>query len=167
MGKSTTAGAPFGSIDRLARGDVIRVLTGEGRFTYVVVDRRTGASRPPVLKTRSVLTLITGNLTWSSGGTAPAAGLVYVDATLRGAVKGAPRGRPRSVPVGEQPGSNDPYALPLVLLWFVVLLAAVGASWWLWARWGLARTWLIGAPVLFAVLWVMGSEVMRFLPNVY
>jgi hypothetical protein len=54
-----------------------------------------------------------------------------------------------------------------VLLGAVLLLAASTVCWWLWARWGLARTWLIGAPVLFAVMWMLSNEVMRLLPNVY
>jgi hypothetical protein len=54
-----------------------------------------------------------------------------------------------------------------VLLWVAVLLAASATCWWLWARWGLVRTWLIGAPVLFAVLWMLSSQVMRLLPNIY
>jgi hypothetical protein len=36
VGKSTTAGAPFRSISRLRRGDVVTVRTGQGRFRYVV-----------------------------------------------------------------------------------------------------------------------------------
>jgi sortase A len=167
MGKSTTAGAPFRGIGRLAKGDVIDVVTGEGKFIFVVADTRNGDTRPPVLKSPSVLTLVTGDLSWSSGGSSKSAGLVYVDATLKGKVAGTPAGEPRTAPATEKPGSNDPHALPIVLAWLIVLFAASAACWWLWARWGLARTWLIGAPVLFALLWVMSSEVMRFLPNVY
>lgn len=166
MGKSTTAGAPFKDIGRLVKGDVINVTTGEGTFKYIVADTRSGSARPPVLKVPSVLTLITGSLSWSSGGSR-SAGLVYVDATLKGTVAGTPTGRPRTVPANEKPGSNDPFALPLVLAWLVVLFAVTAACWWLWARWELTRTWLVGAPVLFALLWVISSEVMRFLPNVY
>jgi len=80
---------------------------------------------------------------------------------------GTPAGQPKTVPVREEPGSNDPSAWPLVLTWFAVLLVASSACWWLWARWGLLRTWLLGAPVLFAVLWITSGEAMRFLPNVY
>jgi sortase A len=167
MGKSTTAGAPFRRIDQLAKGDVITVVTGEGTFKFVVADTRSGSAKPPILRVPSVLTLITGNLSWASGGGPSTAGLIYVDATLAGTVVGTPAGQPHTVPVSEEPGANDPDAFPLVLLLMVVLLAAVAGCWWLWARWGLTRTWLIGAPVIFALLWVMSSEVMRFLPNVY
>lgn len=167
MGKSTTAGAPFRDIGRLVKGDVIDVETGQGNFKFVVADTRLGSAKPPVLKDQSVLTLITGDLSWSSGGSARAAGLVYVDATLKGKLAGTPAGQPRTVPATERPGSNDPNALPLVLAWLLVLFAVSAACWWLWARWGLTRTWIIGAPVLFAIMWEIASEVMRFLPNVY
>lgn len=166
MGKSTTAGAPFRDIGRLTKGDVIDVVTGEGSFTFVVADTRSGSAKPPVLKAPSVLTLVTGDLSWSSGGSR-SAGLVYVDATLKGKAVGTPGGEPRTVAATEKPGSNDPNAMPIVLAWLVVLLGASAACWWLWARWGLTRTWLVGAPVLFALLWVISSEVMHFLPNVY
>jgi sortase A len=167
LGKSTTAGAPFRDIGRLVKGDVIDVETGQGNFTFVVADTRLGSTKPPVLKDQSVLTLITGDLSWSSGSSSRAAGLVYVDATLKGKLAGTPAGQPRTVSATERPGSNDPNALPLVFAWLIVLFAASAACWWLWARWGLTRTWIIGAPVLFTLLWVIASEVMRFLPNVY
>ena len=167
MGKSTTAGAPFSHIGQLAKGDVINVLTGEGTFKYVVADTRSGSAKPRVLRSPSILTLITGNLSWSAGGGSHAAQLVYVDAALVGKIAGTPKGQPHTVTAADKPGSNDPNALPLVIMWLVVLLAASVACWWLWARWGLTRTWIIGAPVLFTLLWVMSSEVMRFLPNVY
>jgi sortase (surface protein transpeptidase) len=167
MGKSTTAGAPFAHISQLAKGDVIDIVTGEGTFKYVVVDTRNGNTKPRVLRVPAILTLITGNLSWTSGGGPNAAELVYVDATLVGKVVGTPKGQLHTVAATQKPGSNDPNALPLVLTWMVVLLAASLACWWLWARWGLTRTWIIGAPVVFALLWVMSGEVMRFLPNVY
>jgi sortase A len=167
MGRSTTAGAPFRNIGRLEKGDVIDVVTGEGKFTYVVADTRSGTTKPRALKTLSVLTLITGHLSWSSGGNSRSAGLVYVDATLKGKVAGSKAGQPRTVPAAEKPGSNDPHALPFLLGWLGALFVASAACWWLWARWGLARTWLVGAPVLFALLWFVAGDVMRFLPNVY
>jgi sortase A len=166
MGKSTTAGAPFRDIGRLTKGDIIDVVTGEGKFTFVVADTRSGSAKPLALKAPSVLTLVTGDLSWSSG-SSRSARLVYVDAILKGKAAGTPAGQPRTVSANEKPGSNDPNALPLVLAWLVVLFGASAACWWLWATWGLARTWLVGAPVLFALLWVISSEVMRFLPNVY
>jgi len=39
--------------------------------------------------------------------------------------------------------------------------------WWLWSRWGILRAWVVGAPVLLALLWGLSNEAMRLLPNVY
>ncbi len=65
------------------------------------------------------------------------------------------------------PGQADPGAWPFVVLWLAGLAAASAAVWWLWSRWGLLRTWLVGAPVLLALLWALSNEAMRLLPNVY
>jgi hypothetical protein len=52
-------------------------------------------------------------------------------------------------------------------MWLVVLFAGSVTCWWLWSRWGILQTWLVGAPVLFAILWGLSTEMMRLLPNVY
>jgi len=72
-----------------------------------------------------------------------------------------------SVAATEVPGQADPGAWPFVVLWLAGLAAASAAVWWLWARWGLLRTWIVGAPILLALLWAMSNEAMRLLPNVY
>jgi sortase A len=166
-GRSTTAGGPFGSLKQLKRGDTIKIVTGQGTFHYVVADTRTGAKRPSKLKASSVLTLVTGTFSWSLSSRPNSASLLYVDAIGKTKPATAPRGRPRSASNAEIPGSNDGGGLPLVLGWLVVLLAVSGICWWLWARWGLLRTWLVGAPVLLAVLWMLSSQIVRLLPNVY
>jgi hypothetical protein len=71
------------------------------------------------------------------------------------------------VSASEVPGSGDTGAWPFVALFLAGLAVASVAVWWLWARLGILRTWLIGAPVLFALLWGLSNEVMRLLPNVY
>jgi hypothetical protein len=45
----------------------------------------------------------------------------------------------------------------------VVALAVV----WLWSRWRLWRTWLIGGPIAVSVMWSLSTQVVRLLPNVY
>jgi sortase A len=166
VGRSTTAGGPFGSIKDLKRGDTIKVVTGQGTFHYVVADTRTGSKKPSKLKASSVLTLVTGTFSWSLSSRPNSANLFYVDAVGKTKPAVAPPGRPRAGS-SQLPGSNDGGGLPLALGWLVALFAVSGICWWLWARWGLLRTWLIGAPVLLAVLWMLSSEVMRLLPNVY
>jgi sortase A len=166
LGKSATAGAPFAGITRLHRGDVITVRTGQGNFHYVVLGQvPVGGRLPTIARNRGLLTLVTSAGGGQLGRLAPGH-LVYVDAKLQGKVVGAPPGRPTSVTPSELPGHNEPSAWPWVGMWLVLLGAAIGAVWWLWSRWGILQTWLVGAPVLFAILWGLSNEGMRLLPNV-
>lgn len=64
-------------------------------------------------------------------------------------------------------GHGDPSVWPFVVFWLQALLLGSVALVWLWSRWGLARTWLIGAPVLLGILWGLSTELMRLLPNVF
>jgi len=167
VGKSSTAGAPFAAITRLQRGDLITVRTGQGRFRYTVLGQvAAGASLPTITRGSGLLTLVTSAGS-SRLGRFAADRLVYVDAKLQGMAVGAPHGRPTSVPPDQVPGHNDPSAWPWVVLWLGLLVAGSVTCWWLWSRWGILQTWLVGAPVLFALLWGLGNEAMRLLPNVY
>jgi hypothetical protein len=93
--------------------------------------------------------------------------LLYVDAALEGKAVGTPAGRPGGVAAAELPGHSDTTAWPFVVLWALALLIGSVVTVWLWHRVGSWRTWLISAPVLFAVLWGLGTEALRLLPNVY
>lgn len=167
LGKSATAGAPFGGIAGLRRGDVVTVRTGQGKFRYTVQDRLVAGQRLPTIKTTTgLLTLVTSAGSGSLGALAPNH-LLYVVAKLEGKVAPTPSGQPTTVPTAQVQGHNDPSAWPFVALWLVALLAGSAACWWLWARWGIFRTWLVGAPVLFGILWALSNEAMRLLPNVY
>jgi sortase A len=97
VGRSATAGAPFGGITRLHTGDVISVRTGQGPFRFVVEDERVAGDRlPPVRPGGGLLTLVTSAGSGGLGRLAPTH-LVYVDAKLQGKVVGAPHGRPATV----------------------------------------------------------------------
>ncbi len=167
VGKSATAGAPFAGITRLQRGDAVDVRTGQGLFHYVVLGQvLAGASLPTIPGNGGLLTLVTSAGSSPLGRFAPDH-LVYVDARLQGTAVATPAGRPASVPPPELPGHDDPAAWPWVGLWLLLLAAGSAAVWWLWSRWGILQTWLVGAPVLFAILWGLSDEAMRLLPNVY
>jgi sortase A len=167
VGRSATAGAPFGGITRLRKGDVISVRTGQGPFRYAVEDQRVAGDRFPALPAGgSLLTLVTSAGSGGLGRLAPTH-LVYVDAHLLGKVAGAPRGRPATVSAAAVPGHNDPAAWPFVVLWLLALVAGTIICWRLWSRWGILQTWLVGTPVLLAILWGLSTEAMRLLPNVY
>lgn len=163
-GKSTTAGAPFAGLARLRTGDVVTVRTGQGLFHFTVEGRiRPGAHPLAIRANESRLVLVTSA---GTNGLQPTTTL-YVEATLRGKAVAAPPHRPTTAPLSNIPGETDPAAWPFVALWLAGLAAASAAIWWLWTRWGILRAWIVGAPVLLALLWGLSNEAMRLLPNVY
>jgi sortase A len=167
LGKSTTAGAPFGEIDRLRRGDVITVRTGQGRFHFTVEGRIAAGTRPHAVRaSEGFLTLVTATGSGGLGTLAPNH-LIYVLAKLQGKAVNAPSGRPTTVPTATLQGQNDAGAWPWVAVWLVGLALASAGCWWLWSRLGILRTWMVGAPILFGILWGLSNEAIRLLPNVY
>lgn len=166
FGKSVTGGAPFRRIADLRPGDTVTVRTGQGKFRYEVKGQIPPGARPPTIRaTSSLLVLVTSQGSGGLSGLAPER-LVYVDAVLVGKAVPAPAGGPRTVVVTDLPGHGQSGQWPIVVAWLVGLMAVSALSWWLWALWGLLRAWLIGAPILFAVLWVLSDQAMRLLPNV-
>jgi sortase A len=167
IGKSTTAGAPFGGLTALRKGDVITVTTGQGTFRYLVVALlAAGENQPRVPVTGSLLTLVTAGGTGWLSGLAPSH-LVYVEATLRGRTVPAPPGRPVEVAPSELRGAGDPAAWVFVIFWLQALLLVSIAVVWMWFRWGRVQSWLVGVPVAFAILWALSTETIRLMPNVY
>jgi len=167
VGKGITAGAPFGGITRLRLGDVVTVRTGQGQFRYRVLGPLVAGSRLPTIRSDDgLLTLVTSESSGPLGHLAPGH-LAYVEARLLGKPVTAPTGAPRTVSPSEVQGHDEPSAWPLAGLWFLALLAASAACWWLWSRWGIVQTWIVGAPILFGLLWGLSNEAMRLLPNVY
>lgn len=167
IGRSTTAGAPFGGLTALRKGDPITVTTGQGTFHYVVTAvLNAGDAQPEVPVNGSLLTLVTSAGSGALGGIVPSR-LVYVEAVLHGTTVAAPAGRPPLVASDEVQGAGDPSAWIFVVLWLQGLLVASVGAVWLWSRWGRLQAWLVGGPIVFAVLWGLSSAAMRLLPNVY
>jgi hypothetical protein len=71
------------------------------------------------------------------------------------------------VALSNVPGQSDNAAWPFVAFWLAGLAIASAAVGWLWSRWGILRAWIVGTPVLLALLWGFSNEAMRLLPNVY
>ena len=166
VGKSTTAGAPFASLGELRRGDAITVRTGQGKFDYVVRGLVPAGERPPPVRGGGSALLLTTSGSVGSGGVTPSH-LIYVDAVLHGKAVPVPAHQPRTVATSELPGHSDPGSWPLFAGWLAAVIAGTAATWWLWARWRLLRTWLIAAPILLGLLWGLSNAGMRFLPNTY
>jgi sortase A len=167
VGKSATAGAPFAHLAELHRGDVITVRTGQGEFHFVVRGQIfPGLHQPAIPANEGRLVLVTSAGPGGEGDLEPSQTL-DVEATLRGTAVAAPHHRPESVAKSELPGQTDPAAWPYVALWLAGLALASTAVWWLWSRWGILRAWIVGAPILLALLWGLSNEAMRLLPNVY
>ena len=60
---------------------------------------------------------------------------------------------------------GDSGAALLLLLWMQALLVVGSALAWAQARWGRWQSWLVGAPVLVAVLWSASTAAVQLLPN--
>jgi len=165
-GRESTFGGPFENVGTLARGDAIAVVTGQGRFTYRVIDiRRAGDRFPqPVQPGHGRLTLVSAEgASWRSVW-APT-GVVYVDADLAGTSVPAPPGRPAAVPAAEQAMSIDTSVLVQLVLWLFLLVAVASTYVVSWVYWGTWQTWVVGVPALLACLWGVTSVAVQLMPN--
>jgi sortase A len=166
LGRSVTFGAPFGRVTQMTMGDVVTVTTGEGVFRYRVEDvRRPGSPLPPTLRAGgSRLTLVTSaGGRWRSGWAPSHA--VDVDALLTGKARPVPAGVPAGVSPASLPMHNDPSGTVALIFWLAGLVLLSFTAIWTWLRWGRFETWIVGAPVILAVLWGTSDALMRLLPN--
>lgn len=164
LGRRAAFGGPFSDIASLKAGDAITVTTGQGTFTYHVIDvRREGDPVPPALDAGSSrLVLVT-----ASGGAFLPGGVLRVDADLDGvAVVGPARLLTGStLPARERAMEGDTSTLWALALWVQALLViAVGVVVG-WKRWGRGRTWVVFLPPLVLVSLCVSGEVARLLPN--
>lgn len=163
-GKSLTFGAPFKQISRLGPGNRIITTTGQGTFNYRVTGvRRAGDSLPPTLaKDAGRLTLVT-----SEGPDFLRHGrLVYVDADLVDPPQRVPDGQPQIIPPEERPMSSDTATANTTLVpWMLALALILSAIAWARHRWGKHETYLIGIPMVVAVVWNIYETIGLLLPN--
>nr|WP_238357339.1 class E sortase [Kribbella italica] len=161
-GRGLTFGAPFRSMPKLIEGSRIDVTTGQGKFGYRVLGvRRAGDPLPEALANgASRLTLVT-----AEGSPVPSA-TVYLDAELiEGQVQPDAGGRVARAPGSQQAfGSDLSGVLPLVL-WLEALIVVLAAVVWFRGRIGRWEAYLLGAPVLLALLWRVFEQVAGMLPN--
>jgi sortase A len=164
-GRGATYGAPFRDVPALVPGDLVRVVTAQGRVKFRVIGvRRAGDRLPqPAEPGHARLTFVTAEGSGSLAAITPDR-VVYVDAEAEKAFP-APPGRPTGIPEPEQAMARDPGALPLLTLCLAALLAAVLGLVWARGRWPTALVWVVASPVVIALSWQTTDVVMRLLPN--
>ncbi len=162
FGRAISYGGPFGGISHFKAGQPLQLTTGQGQFTYTVDRvRHAGDPLPSVLPAGGSRLL----LETSTGFGLSSTGTVFVDATLVGKTVAAPDGRPTLIAPVEKAMSGDSSGLVKLVLWIQLLLVVVLATVWARVRWGLAQCWLVGLPMILAVLWGTTGNVMLLLPN--
>jgi sortase A len=167
FGRSATFGAPFAKIASLRPGAPILVTTGQGRAVFRVNDvRRPGDPLPAVLPaTASALTLATSAGSGWRSGWAPTQ-VVYVDASLvSGKVWPTPPGRPAAVPAADKALASDTGNLIVLVLWLQAMVLVVAGLLYARPRVTAWQLWVVGLPMVIAVLWGATSTTLILLPN--
>ena len=164
LGRQSAYGGPFAHIEDLVEGNLIRVTTGQGTFTFTVIGvRREGDPVPEPLAPGDGRLV----LTTAAGGRFLPTGVLRVDANLDGdAVGGAPRVvSTDTLPSADKPMGIDTGTMWVLLLWLQALIALSVIAVWSWHRWGHARTWVVLLPPLLFVGLAACGEAARLLPN--
>jgi LPXTG-site transpeptidase (sortase) family protein len=164
LGRRATFGGPFSQIGDLDAGDVIRVTTGAGQFDYEVIGvRRAGEPSPPPLESGEGRML----LVTADGRPYLPDGVLRVDAELTSTPLsgGNPAYNPKSLPASDAIMASDTTTLWALALWMQALILATVAFVWAWHRWGRAKAWIVGFPVLLLVGLLVADQVARLLPN--
>jgi len=166
FGRSVLFGGPFRHVARLRHGDSITVTTQQGPATYVV-DRVRHAGDPvpqPLAAGAGRLELVSSEGTGWRSGWAPTQ-VLYVDAVLAGEPKVALRPAAVTRVRNELAMKVDMSGLIVVVLGLQGLLLAVGGVLWAGSRWSATQTWIVGAPVVLATLWIVTGHALLLLPN--
>ena len=162
MARRSTFGAPFRHIDSLIKGDIIRVVTGQGRSQYRVTGvERVPAGDPSLFATSSragVLSLVTADDALTpSGYSVTRARLVtpaFQSTRHARTISATETGL-----VGQGGGLT---ALAVALL----LLALIGAgTTWLFLSWRPWSAYLVAAPVIIAGIWLVSNLASGILPS--
>jgi sortase A len=165
FGRGATYGAPFADLARLAKGDRIEVVTGQGRVAFSVLGvRRAGDPLPqPMAAGHSRLTLVSAEGQGRLRAMRPGA-VVYVDAEAASAFP-TPAGLPAVVPDSEKEMATDQGALPLLTLCLALLLALTLGVVAARQRRSAVLVWVVASPLAIALAWATTDVVMRLLPN--
>lgn len=165
-GRQSLFGGPFRHLSSLRSGDVLAITTGAGTFDYRVINLRYPGDPypPPLAPGQGRLTLVT-----TTGPGWPGLGqhdeFLYVDAQLVTKPVASPSGQPTLIPANQEPMHGDKSVLFVLVLWLELLVATVLATVWVGSRWAVWQAWLVSAPAMIAVLWVISEVAFQLLPN--
>ena len=161
-GRRTTYGSPFGGISDLVAGDTIQVVTPQGPFTYQVAGKRVVMPGQPDVtgaSTDNRLTLVTSSPAYT------ARGRLVVIAKLQGAAL-PPLERAIAPMAADESGlTGDLGAFGPIVVWFEFLLLAAVLGVVVWRRqWNRRVTYLLGMPILLALLLLVFENLDRLFP---
>jgi sortase A len=164
MGRAAAYGGPFRDLTKLVPGDLFKVTTGQGTFSYKVLDFRTAGQQSPPLPGpgQSRLVLVT-----ATGTPYLPAHVLRMDADLVGKTVATPTPviASDSIPADEQPLAGGAPRWWELILWLQALIVGSVGAVWCWIRWGKHQTWIVFVPVLGAVGLQVAMQVTRLLPN--
>jgi len=164
FGRRASYGGPFNRLPELKAGDLVRVTTGQGVYTYAVLGvRREGMPVPPApAANTSRLLLIT-----AAGSPYVPNGVLRVDADLKGDATGGPARVVTTAGLSpeERANAGDARTLWALALWLQALVLLSIAAVWSWLRWGRAQTWIVFVPLLLLAGIAAAGQVARLLPN--
>lgn len=164
FGRKGAFGGPFSDIDDLTAGALISVTTGQGAFTYHVLDVRREGDVAPAAPAAGTARLL---LVTAAGSAFLPSGVLRVDADLDGrAVVGPdPLVTAAALPAEERVMAGDERTLWALALWLQLLIGVTLGAVWAWHRWGRAQAWVVFLPPLFLVGLFTSGEAVRLLPN--
>lgn len=163
-GRRTTYGSPFARLGDLARGDIVRVDTGQGIVSYVIrsVEHVSPGATDPVLQTSdNRLTLLTSDPAFV------ASGRLVVEASLQGLPLDVAQRPPVLVGAADLGLTGDPLGLALGLIWAELLGLTVYLAWRYRRRWSPEILYLLTAPVVLILAVLTFSSLDLMLPGTF
>jgi sortase A len=167
FGRSATFGSPFGKVNSLRPGQLITVTTGQGVYTFTVIDVRGPGDpkpSPAQLGVASISLETSVGSGWRSGW-APTHAILADAAMTKGTVQPTPPDQPTGVVKADRPLAGDTGDLVPLVLWLQAMVLLAGALTYAHGKWSAWQMWLVGLPTVLAVLWGATSTALLLLPN--
>ena len=165
-GRSSTFGRPLATLLSEGPGTAMTVVTGQGTMKYTLGRvRRAGDPMPPApTGTASRITFVTAEGSGRLSALTPG-DVVYVDATSTGEGFAVPPGRLNAIGPSEVAMAADTSVMASLALSLGALAAVTAGALVMRRRFGLVRTWVIGAPIVLALAWLAADLATYLLPN--